>query len=287
MSNTSSYYWSINLKRKFVNLLPEPKKNEDEKFLFIVCMNNSGSTLLERILGDCENVIGFVPTKPDKQVNGQQYALDLMPVPAKLKPKTTRVWTESSALLLDESQYDWAKIKVRWRKYWSLNPRFKTANPRIFLEKSTPNVLRAEMLQTHFDDSYFIQMVRNPYAVCEGIHRRMGYSFERCVRHWLECSKRLIYNEGVLQNTILLRYEDLSEDSQECERRVKGLLAGLEDINLRSEVTVHSIEGKKTQGIVNLNDKQIARLTEEQIKEISTLLAGSEDVVNHFGYKII
>ena len=33
----------------------ERSSDRTEKYLFIICMNNSGSTLLERVLSECQN----------------------------------------------------------------------------------------------------------------------------------------------------------------------------------------------------------------------------------------
>src|SRR5437868_2946618 len=166
-----------------------------EKYLFIICMNNSGSTLLERVLKDCRNVIGFLaPGGPDQQVNGQRFVTDLMPTPGKLEVRCRRIWSEQADVLADEARYHWPQIKQRWRKEWKRNPKFQTANPRVFLEKSPPNVLRAFMLQKHFSDSSFVLMQRNPYAVAEGIRRRTGISLNRCIQHWIRCAQHQIRN---------------------------------------------------------------------------------------------
>src|SRR4051812_36388225 len=114
-----------------------------DKYLFIICMNNSGSTLLERVLKDCRNVVGFLaPGGPDEQVNGQRFVFDLMPTPGKLPARCRRIWTEQADVLSDESRYNWPKIKERWHQEWSRNPKFNSSTPRIFLEKSPANVLR-------------------------------------------------------------------------------------------------------------------------------------------------
>src|SRR3954449_6357229 len=76
-----------------------------ENYLFIICMNNSGSTLLERVLRDCRNVVGFpTPGGPDDQVNGQRFVTDLMPTPGKLEVRCRRIWSEQSQVLADESR---------------------------------------------------------------------------------------------------------------------------------------------------------------------------------------
>src|SRR5437879_7685096 len=138
---------------------PPPPPDRPEKYLFIICMNNSGSTLLERVLSECRNAVGFpAPGGPDQQVNGQGFVPEYMPIPGKMTPRCRRIWSEQAAVLQDESRYRWPSIKKIWRKHWARNPKFRTALPRVFLEKSPPNIFRASMLQKHFENCFFVLM---------------------------------------------------------------------------------------------------------------------------------
>jgi hypothetical protein len=256
-----------------------------EKYLFIICMNNSGSTLLERVLKDCRNVVGFLaPGGPDQQVNGQRFVTDLMPTPGKIEIRCRRIWSEQENILADESRYNWPAIIRRWRREWSRNPTFHTANPRIFLEKSPANVLRANMLQTHFPDASFILMQRDPYAVAEGIRRRTNLPLGRCIQHWIRCARRQVHNERTLGRVTRLNYEDLSERPDACREQLVKFLPELSDLDLRKEVSVQSIEGKVRRSIVNYNEQQIARLSAEDLNEINQHLKEVSDLVRYFGY---
>lgn len=259
-----------------------------EKYLFIICMNNSGSTLLERVLKDCDNVVGFLaPGGPDQQVNGQRFVTDLMPTPGKLPTRARRIWTEQAEVLTDESRYNWPEIKRRWRREWSRNPKFQTANPRIFLEKSPANVLRAEMLQKYFPNSYFILMHRNPYAVAEGIRRRTQIPLGRAVQHWIRCAQQQMRNEQLLRSYTRLNYEDLSRRPDYCREEIVRLMPELGDVDLQKEVSVQSIEGKVRRPIINYNQQQIERLTEADIVEIDRFLDEVPEVMRHLGYETL
>ncbi|HEX8076598.1 MAG TPA: sulfotransferase [Chthoniobacterales bacterium] len=263
-------------------------RHRAEKFLFIICMNNSGSTLLERLLSDCRNAVGFLPPAgPNEQVNGQGFVPDLMPIPGKIQPQCRRIWSEQAAVFLDESRYNWPKIKRRWRFHWSRNPKFKTAAPRIFLEKSPPNIFRAAMLQKHFPNSFFILMQRNPYAVAEGIRRRAGFAIERCIQHWIRCAQQQLRNEETLQRAIKLNYEDLSERAEVCRRQIVDLVPELDDLDIGREVTAQTLEGQIRQTIVNYNAKQIALLTQDDLAAINAHLDKVPELMAHFGYEFI
>ena len=259
-----------------------------EKYLFIICMNNSGSTLLERVLKDCPNVVGFLaPGGPDQQVNGQRFVTDLMPTPGKIEVRCRRIWSEQADVLADESRYDWPQIKRRWRREWARNPKFQTANPRIFLEKSPANVLRALMLQTHFPDASFILMQRNPYAVAEGIRRRTKLPLGRCVQHWIRCAQQQMNNEAALRSVMRLNYEDLSERPDHCRDKLLKFMPELGEVDLGREVSVQSIEGKVQRPIINYNEQQIARLTTDDFLEINGYLQRVPEVMAHFGYSYV
>jgi len=259
-----------------------------EKYLFIICMNNSGSTLLERVLSECQNAVGFpAPGGPDQQVNGQGFVPHFMPMPGKMKPKCRRIWSEQSGVLANELYYQWPKVKHRWHEEWEKNPKFETANPRVFLEKSLPNIFRASMLQRHFPESYFILMQRNPYAVSEGIRRRGKIALDRCIRHWIRCGRQQIQNEQTLSRAISLNYEELSENPEACRQRIVAFMPELHDLDIEKDVEVHSVEGRVRQPIVNYNDKQIALLSQDDLVTINTELKHAPEVMVHFGYDYI
>jgi hypothetical protein len=264
------------------------RADRPEKYLFIICMNNSGSTLLERLLSDCRNAVGFPPPGgPNEQVNGQGFVPDLMPIPGKIEPQCRRIWSEQAAVFEDESRYQWPKIKRRWREKWGLNPKFQTANPRVFLEKSPPNVYRAQMLQKHFQNSFFILMQRNPYAVAEGIRRRATLSIERCIRHWIRCAQKQMENERIVERAIRLSYEELSEQPQRSQERIIELVPELNDLDIRKDVVAQTLEGQIRQPIVNYNARQIALLSATDISEINSHLDKAPEVMTHFGYEYV
>lgn len=257
-----------------------------EKFLFIICMNNSGSTLLERVLSNCRNAVGFLPRGgPNEQVNGQRFVKDLMPTPQRFGAR--RAWSEHATELGDESQYDWPRIKERWREQWARNPKFKTAQPRVFLEKSPPNVYRASMLQKNFAPAAFILMQRNPYAVAEGIRRRAKIDIGRCAAHWVRCAQQQIENERTLTNAIRLRYEDLSERPNESRKAIVDLVPELDDVDLAREISAHTIAGQQRQAITNYNAEQIAQLSPNDTAQINAELEKVPEVMSHFGYDFI
>ena len=263
-----------------------PRPDRPEKFLFVVCMNNSGSTLLERVLSRCRNVVGLLaPAGPDHQVNGQRFVKKYMPSPSQLECR--RIWSEQAAILQDESRYQWPVIKAIWREQWARNPKFQIADRRVLLEKSPPNIYRAFMLEKHFENSFFILMQRNPYAVSEGIRRRTELPLERCIQHWIRCAQQQMRNEETLHRAIRVNYEELSEQAESCRQRILELIPELDDLDISQDVTVHSVDGRVRQPIVNYNEKQIALLSEKDLVEINHYLDQIPEVMAHFDYEYI
>ena len=57
----------------------------------------------------------------------------------------------------------------RIKRQWSIL--YPSGRP-FLLEKSVANAVRTDFLQTYFAPAYFIYLVRNGYAVAEGIRRK-------------------------------------------------------------------------------------------------------------------
>jgi hypothetical protein len=155
----------------------------------------------------------------------------------------------------------------------------------VFLEKSPPNVYRASMLQKHFRSSSFILMQRNPYAVAEGIRRRAQIPIERSIAHWIRCAQQQVENEKNLRRSVTIRYEDLSEDPARTRQRIIDLVPELADLNIREEVSAHTLEGRLRQPIVNYNARQIELLSAEDFVAVNAQLNQVPELMRHFGYE--
>ncbi len=251
--------------------------------LFILCTNNGGSTLLAKILSACRNVISLdSPLQEGHLVKGIEKYL---PTPA--IHKCVAVWTEKAYVFEDNRQYRWKRIKYMWTKSWQNNSKYRTANPRLLFEKSPPNLLRASLLEKVFSDSYFIIMVRNPYAVAEGIRRRNKHSLDRCIKHWISASEKQIENIKTLKNQTWFTYEQLCEDPQSIKKQLIEFIPKLDDLDMNRSVKVHSIQGTIESGIKNYNAEQISKLSTDDISLINSYLEKHQDVLHYFGYQLL
>lgn len=262
-------------------MLGEALKSEN---LFILCMNNSGSTLLQKFLAESENVLQL----PEKNgvatsAEGHNIARGYMPHPR--DHEVLGIWTEKESVFTDSKLYQWEKIKESWMTGWS---QAGAVDGKILLEKSPPNPIRAELLENNFPNSYFISMQRNPYAVCEGIRRRQNYSLERCAEHWGRVARHQIRNLNHIKKIIHLSYEDLCDNQEEVCKKLNLFIPKLKIKKFNKTFTGHhSIIGKKVMQITNLNDLQISNLTNSDITKINSVLSKFQIEMKFFNYKFI
>ena len=142
-------------------------------------------------------------------------------------------------------------------------------------------------------------MVRNPYAVCEGIcrvlrdrHRRgwpVALEGERletlAARHVATCLERQRRNVETLGGRgVFFTYEAMCAEPERVTRKIRELAPELDDLDLRQRLPVHSDHHEM---LTDMNARQIARLDPGQIAAINRVLRGHRAVLEHFGYEIM
>ena len=254
--------------------------------LFCIAPNNSGSTFLSQALATCRAAWSL----PDE---GQK-------VPGYVGPVTTRgaalaVWAaerRTMQLFADPQRHDWP----RTRKAWYFFAQARTAQASVLVVKSAQQVLQVEQLARHFHNAKFLFMVRNPYAVCEGIcrnHRRRfgrqaqppkaGRSLEaRAAAHVLNCLRRQRRNiEAFGDRGAFFTYEAMCGAPERTAQRIRALAPELADLNLRQRLPV---KGRYFEMLRDMNPKQIARLTDEQVAAFNQEFQRHQEVLDYFGY---
>ena len=130
--------------------------------LFVICPNNSGSTFLKEVLATCRSTWNL-------EREGQAMLGYPGPVP---DHRVALIWASTHALrqrFTDTNAYDWSRARRAW--YFQAYARDPEAS--VFVTKSPPHLLLVGELARHFANPKFLFMVRNPYAVCQGICRYM------------------------------------------------------------------------------------------------------------------
>jgi hypothetical protein len=253
-------------------------------------MNNGGSTMLHEYLSKCSLVVPL-PRRKDKSSSatsseGHVLARDFMPSPYKLG--VGAMWTEKSSEFENDKNYDWESIKNTWEGGWRRSDKWSDEGV-VLLEKSPPNVIRANLLQDNFENSYFILMVRNPYAVSEGIRRRWGYSIQRAAEHWVRATSKQIRNLETLNRCIFIKYESLCSNPKKEASKVRAFMPELHDLSFNLDISgTHAIGNmnKKKMGLNDFNKRQIGNLSKSDLFKISRVLLRNKGVVRYFGYGI-
>lgn len=228
----------------------------EHKHLFILCPPASGSTVLWKLLQTSPAVSTF-------PVEGQTLVKDILFTPRRWDP---------------ELPIPWERVRAAWRSAWDLD------KP-VLLEKSPPHLVRAAQLQEYFTASHFVIMVRNPYAFCEGVRRRwrQDLDYAAIARNWADWAGRQVENRLRLQRALFFSYEDLCADPREACQRLLIFLPELGELHPELEFAVF----EKSQAIGNLNERQIARLSVGDIREINGVLAGYAELLQTLGYELM
>jgi len=241
------------------------------KWVFIVGCNNSGTSILQRIF----DASGQVSTM---EFEGQRYTKVL---PRAWRRGHERVWTEYKEDLVLQPG-DRAMLKPRLLHDW-LRSLAKPVNS-IVVEKTPANVLRMEWLQECFPDSCFIGLVRNGYAVAEGIRRKSNKSLERAARHWQAANATLLENCRGVNRYLEISYEEITEHPASSSARIAAFI-GIDSTAIENamsgEFAFSTVHGKGRLELHNLNADSIARLSQADIDIIRNNAA---EMLDYFGY---
>ena len=266
--------------------------------LFIVGMNDSGTTWLQNILSHCRDCVSFKTGKHPNGLEGQGavwYKHNKKNFyPRDIDHKVVKVFTEKREIWEENKHFNWGKIKEAWNHFWTNGNDCKNSDPkkRWLLEKTPFNVLMVHHLLREFPDARFLIIHRNPYAICEGIRRtcrkkkKIDYALDRCATHWVKCSEKQIENIKLLvpDQAIWFKYEDMVTHPGTIQKQIIDFLPELHDLDLRKAAICHSMDGNKRQPVTNYNDRHLNNLSAEDYAVINTVLDKHTNLMEYFGY---
>jgi hypothetical protein len=176
----------------------------------------------------------------------------------------------------------WESVKQVWKGYWA-------NDMPVLLEKSPPNLLRAFKIQDHFQPAYFVAMIRNPYAFCEGQARRHRNSdVRKSAKFWVTCARFQLKNIRELERLTWFTYEEMTQRPQSVMKNVSHLLPELHDLGVDIDVSPRNSMGRIVSGVpTNLNSSKIASLGNRRISEINSILEKYPELMEFFGYEYI
>lgn len=244
------------------------------EFLFICGQHNAGTSALTRLIGSSP-IVSLLPYIEGASLYKRREYLG----PHDTRHGLPRLLCENLEVFGDYSQYDWLNIKRRWMNDWD-------KDCKVLCEKSpTYNIILAPKLQKVFEGAKLLCIMRDPYAVSEGLRRRLGenngkkISLERAATNWVECARLTKLNLETLEQIDWVRYEDVTENPQLVEDVANGLLANKIKIDFKASVSQWG-------HFHNRNRQQLSRLKPQDIEEISSVLEKESELLSFFGYAL-
>lgn len=245
------------------------QENPDEwvnrhRWCFIVGCNNSGTSLLQDLLDNTGRVSAF-------EFEGQRYTKALARA---YKKGYERVWSEYLDELRMTEEDSTAPLHRLLHDWFS-----ELSEPvqDMILEKTTANAVRMRWLQKVFPNSYFIGMVRNGYAVTEGIKRKGRKDVARGAIHWNLANRIMRDDSRRIERYFELRYEDLSDNTAPTLERICQFLE-IEPGPLLERV---SSQGADRITVRNFNPDSIRNLSSEEIRLIKE---NASEMLDYYGY---
>ena len=253
--------WKVRSDESISRWMDERLQLDDDYWLFVLGLNNSGTSIFHRVLASHPRV---------RRLPEEGQALTTV-FPRGNQYGVARAWTKRLdvyRLTEDDDPAPARRAMYDWLYYYE--PR-----PGILLEKSPPDAIRGRWLQRNFRPSRFIAVVRHPYAVAEGIRRRTGLPIEQAARHWLVGNELLLDDVEHLDRALTIRYEDFCERPGEQLELMQSFLELREPFDqelLNQPLRVHNIDGQ-AQPLGNMNAKSIERLSQDEIAAIDRVTA--------------
>ncbi|SKA87689.1 Sulfotransferase family protein [Paucidesulfovibrio gracilis DSM 16080] len=261
--------WQLGGKRHFAQTWQQTATAHT--WVFIVGCNNSGTSLLNALFAKS----GLVSTMREE---GQYNTRALLRMPLR---GHERVWTE----VLDRLEADAAELPQRMPRLLHDWMRFFTRplHP-VLVEKTPPNMARMPALDQLLD-CRFIALVRDGFAVCEGIRRKAGKDLERAARHWDASCRLLLQHQTQVKHLHIVRYEDLTGQPEQTLAKLADFLelppqplqaASREKFNVG-----RTVAGTGAENITDYNAPSLQRLSDQ---DRETILRHAGDMLHHFGY---
>lgn len=261
-------------------------KSYEPKFIFLLSPSNSGTTVIAELFKTSDNVSSLNDISEGHKLI---YGLRRRPGPRAHHKK----WDPD---LIEKNGVDLCSRSVRSVWVNECYRKHKSEGAEYFIEKSPPNMVRIEFLQSLFPNSILLANNRDPYAYVSSMFHRYtkkerkkdvkerNIVMSKWTKMWVHISTIL---KGVIekQNVPYLSYEKFCEQPTLYQTIIdNSIFAG--KIKLDFESVLKIKDYKPTSLITNYNEKQIARLTNSDIEVITNYLKDHKELLFYFGYTL-
>lgn len=262
--------------------------------LFGVAPNSSGSTFLKLALATSHRTWNLV--REGARATGfagpQSWRGGAGAPATKLLWASEQRWMD----LFLNGRFDWPRTRKAWYfQAFSLDPEAP-----VFYTKTPEHLLLLPQLVRHFANVKFLFMVRDPYAVCEGISRSYrafygmdayralqppaGRSVEAAAAHHIvNCliwQRRNIDAFG--SRGTFFTYETMCDEPAQVAAQIRRLVPAIDDLDLEQRLMAKRYD----EGLTNMNARQIESLTAAQLADVNSVLEPNREVIEHFGYAL-
>jgi hypothetical protein len=239
-------------------------------FLFILTPPYSGSTALAEILNTSHRTMLLTAKGEGQQLVRGLYEKDR--------------WQAAKPV-------DYESVKSVWlHQFQYVHSLVRTVD--VVVEKSPPNMMRIEQLAPVFQRYSLVVNNRDPYASCASeLYRTFDVeklssserraALARVAAKWLMRSRRLRELSQSF-DVPLVTYEWFCESPAEALRTMRLPAGVLDTINPHATLT---IKDYAPQPLSNQNDRQIARLTAEDLATVSRAMREDAPLLAFFGYR--
>jgi len=265
-----------------IRMLGRPilRSNKPENWIFLVGCYNSGTTLLQKILGAHPGIaalpregVRFTSVLSDLETRGHHM-----------------MWDEGYADIAEPEMTSEVAVKKIHRD-WSL---FIPREISYVLDKSVANTARIQWLSAAFPNARFIGIHRDGRCVAEGLRRRAQppewlrnqtgsdrYPIMMTAAQWRIANECLIDQIANVQHSMLVRFEDLVADPLITVREILAFL------DLSDEAVSSNSDGlvvaSKRFAVRDPNPTSLKRLSKS---DLTTIEQEAGDMMRHFGYSV-
>jgi hypothetical protein len=249
--------------------------------LFILAINNSGSTFLARALGHSPGA--WILPREGQHVPG-------FAGPSSRGTGTGLLWAatpERTELFNDPAAYDWEQN----RRVWHFHAQANAPDATILVLSSPPFLLIAEALACAFPDARFLLMSRHPLPVIEGIMRgtvgddvaAQHAILDDAVAHVMRAMGSQLHNRRALAGrSIAFSYEAMCASPEAVGDKIHALVPALGPVRLDRRIAV---KGNYDERLRNMNGDQVARLDPALRRTIEARMEPHADLLAQFGYR--
>ena len=249
-------------------------ESDQPAFLFMLTLPYSGSTAISQIINTANKTMLL-------QERGEgQWLIDGM---------ISDRWNKDKYINVESLRSTWL------RKYQETKKLVGQID--LVIEKSPPNILRYDVFKKLFSESLFFANNRNPYAYCSSVFYRHYYkeSLSEIERnsHFRKIAVGWVNRSGLLREYVsfhkvpFISYEEFCDTPSRLGKILEASKVNqsiIDSIDYSKEIKVKDYSSQK---ISNQNERQIARLEQDDLIVITNVLNNHLELLHFFGYQVL